>query len=182
MIRVIDNFLDQEVAERLHREAVQRSSSGERLFKGYESIDFLADEVVQMVLPRIDILNTYRLCRSWGFIYDNGVPGVPPHADPADLNLNLWITPDSCINDPEKNGLKIWRIRPPKEWSFLSYNANPKKVMDYIGNRDPEIVSYRFNRAVLFDSQYFHATNGVSTHPGANNRRVSFTFLFERVA
>ena len=178
MIKIFDNFLNPDVATQLHLAAVkERSARGQ--FKGYSSIDFLKEEVEQLVLSRVDLSKKYRLSRSWGFIYDSQAQGVPPHADPADLNLNLWITPDSCIMDPEKNGLKVWRIKPPEDWSFLSYNANPQKVIDFIGGREPENIPYKFNRAVLFDSRYFHATNGVSTYPGPLNRRVSFTFLFE---
>ena len=178
MIKIIDNFFQTGIANQLHASAVKRNNLNKN-FKGYEAIDYLENIDIDQFKNKFPELNGTELKRSWGFIYENNVEGVPPHADPADLNLNVWLTPNECVDDKEKNGMKIWLIKPPKEWSFISYNSNTEKIKDYIGTEKPLDIPYKFNRAILFDSKYFHATSGVSMKKGKLNRRVSFTFLFD---
>lgn len=181
MIKIVDDFLDPELATELHFQASIREDINSTTFSGYSSIDFLDFQLPQKVLlSKFPELQSYQIVRSWGFIYDSNCVGVPPHADPADLNLNFWLTPDACIDDKSKNGLNIWLLTPPNNWSFISYNANTKRIVDFIGDARPCHIPYRFNRAVLFDSNYFHSTDHVSTHPGKLNRRVSYTFLFQK--
>ena len=181
MIKIVDNFFDINYAQYLNRLATSRTDLNHSTFSGYESIDFLQlelpDDVISKHFPE---LHAYKLVRSWGFIYESGSQGVPPHADPADLNLNIWLTPNECIDDASMNGLKIWTLRRPEDWSFSSYNANTKKIRDFIGNARPVHIPYQFNRATLFCSSFFHATDNVSTLPGLQNRRVSYTFLFQK--
>ena len=37
---------------------------------------------------------------------------------------------------------------------------------------------FRYNRAVVFDSEFFHATTQMKFASGHTNRRINFTFLF----
>lgn len=181
MIKIIDGVLDADLAKKLHQDATSRQDIGDSVFSGYDSINFLDISLPQEVFTNhFPELLTYRQVRSWGFIYESGTSGVPPHADPADLNLNIWLTPDECIDDHDMNGLNIWMKNRPKDWSFASYNANTTKIIEYIGNAHPVHIPYKFNRAVLFSSSLFHATDNVSTIPGRENRRVSYTFLFQK--
>ena len=180
MIKIVDNFFKNEDAVALHQEAVKQKNLNSS-FNGYDAIDYLENFNQKSFLKKFAELEGTQMTRSWGFIYENKAEGVPPHADPADLNLNIWITPDKCVEDNNKNGMKIWFIKPPKEWSFISYNSNTKKIIEFIGKEKPLEIPYKFNRAILFDSKYFHATNGVSMKDGKGNRRVSFTYLFDHL-
>ena len=179
MIKIVDNFFHKEIASKLHASAVKQKRLN-KSFNGYDAIDYLEDFNTDEFENKFPELIGTKLTRSWGFIYQNNVEGVPPHADPADLTLNVWLTPNECIHDKEKNGMKIWLIKPPPEWSFISYNSNTEKIKNYIGTEKPLDIPYKFNRAILFDSKYFHATSGVSMKEGKLNRRVSFTFLFDK--
>ena len=39
-------------------------------------------------------------------------------------------------------------------------------------------VNYKFNRAVLFDSEYFHETDKINFKDGYETRRINITYLF----
>jgi len=114
--------------------------------------------------------------RAWSFLYDSNCDGVGIHADPAGYNVNVWVTPDECVLDTNKNGLLIWLIKPPKGMPWEEYNYNPPGVTE---GHQPIKIPYKFNRAVIFDSKYFHKTDSVSMKEGLENRRINFTFLYE---
>ena len=108
MIKIIDDFFQTAIANELHASAVKQNNLNKN-FKGYEAIDYLENINIDEFKNKFPELNGTELKRSWGFIYENNVDGVPPHADPADLNLNVWLTPNECVDDKEKNGMKIWK-------------------------------------------------------------------------
>jgi hypothetical protein len=124
--------------------------------------------------------------RAWAFIYNNESGGVPVHADPAAINLNFWVTPDSSMNlKPGFNGLDIWKIYPPADWDYGRYNSQSpisrKRVDAFLNENAPSLVSieYKFNRVVVFDSMFFHQSNPVSSKPGYENRRINYTLLYK---
>ena len=55
--------------------------------------------------------------------------------------------------------------------------ANPASADAWLG---PVNVPYRQNRAVIFNSDLFHATAPLDFKPGYANRRVNVTMLFGR--
>lgn len=118
--------------------------------------------------------------RGWAFVYDNNAEGVAPHADPACYSVNLWVTPDSSVEDPEKNGLILYDIEPPPTWTWRDYNSDSRLIRKYLKYTKSEktIIPYACNRLLIFKSKYFHETNNVSMKPGVNHRRVNYTFLF----
>ncbi len=122
-----------------------------------------------------------RFDRGWAFVYDNNAEGVTPHADPACYNVNLWVTPDSSVEDPEKNGLILYDIKPPPTWTWREYNTDVKLIRKYLEYTKSEktIIPYACNRLLIFNSKYFHETNKVSMKSGLDNRRVNYTFMFK---
>ena len=50
------------------------------------------------------------------------------HADPSIVNLNVWVSSDESVNDTEKNGLNIYSILPPSNWTREDWNYNPDKA------------------------------------------------------
>jgi hypothetical protein len=72
------------------------------------------------------------------------------------------------------------KITPPEDWTYEDYNKQPEKAMSYIEQNNAEKVSipYECNRAVIFNSQFFHKTQRVSSKEGYKNKRINYTFLY----
>jgi hypothetical protein len=125
--------------------------------------------IADNLLKKLPALDPFE--RAWSFIYNNNVGGVPLHADPSTSNLNIWVTPNKCLKDRKKNGLEIYKLLPPKNWTR---RKNPKKVEELIKKSNVKPVKYR---GILFNGAYFHRTASVSMKDGLENRRISFTML-----
>lgn len=140
------------------------------------------DKVVKIIENKYpDVFKGLEYERGRLFIYDNECQGVSPHADPASINVNIWLTPNSCIKDNKKNGLIIWDKKRPEDWSYNDYNKDVDKIKQYLKetNASKQIVEYKHNRAMIFDSSYFHETNGVSMKDGHWNKRINLVFMFK---
>jgi tetratricopeptide (TPR) repeat protein len=116
----------------------------------------------------------------WAFKYDPTLSGINVHADLAALNINFWITPTEANLDPEHGGLVLWDKAAPLDWDFSRYNRDEAAITDYLATSGAKAVTvpYRANRAVLFDSDLFHATDSVRFTPGYENRRINVTLLY----
>jgi hypothetical protein len=104
------------------------------------------------------------------------------HADEAAVNVNLWITPDEANSEPGSTGLTIWDRAAPDAWDFNAFN-NEQSVDTIQGflrtaGAKPVPITYRCNRAMIFDSTLFHAGNQIRFAPGYENRRINLTLLF----
>lgn len=186
---VIDDFLYPEVADELHSLALN-STKVDDVYPngGYHSINYDKDNVPFEILPTIintmqDAFNPIEdleFDRGWTFVCNGEGEGVTPHADPAKINVNLWVTRNECVSDFQKNGLIIYDKQPPEDWPYEKYNNDPEAVEAYIkeSNAMARYIPYNFNRIIIFNSKYFHKTNGVSMKSGDNNRRVNYTFMF----
>ena len=66
------------------------------------------------------------------------------------------------------------------DWRWEDYNQDVDKINKYLSesNAIPRLIDYKYNRAVIFDSSYFHKTNGVSTKPGDRNKRINVTYMY----
>ena len=109
--------------------------------------------------------------------------GTKIHADQASINVNFWISPDAANLDRNGGGLKIWDEIPPKNWGFDSYNSldassKIQKILDD-NNVKPQFVPYKENRAVIFNSKLFHATDNFNFKDSYENRRINVTFLYD---
>ena len=127
------------------------------------------------------VFKDHRLMEFWGFKYDAKLgKGINVHADHAQVNLNFWVTPDEYNLDPSSGGLRLYDAPAPSHWAFEDYNHNADKIYQFLReqNAGEQVVTYRCNRAVLFNSALFHETdvvNFVDTYVG---RRVNMTYLF----
>ena len=182
-IVVLDNLLTDEclfilrnrILSALTCDDVYNGYKGTNHFRHSDIMSFRIAYNLQKKLPALDPFE-----RAWSFIYNNNVGGVPLHADPSTHNLNIWVTPNKCLKDKKKNGLEIYKLLPPRNWTRADWNANPKKVEELIkkSNVKPTKYNYKYNRGILFNGAYFHRTSGVSMKDGLENRRISFTMLF----
>jgi hypothetical protein len=175
---IIDNFLKDNISEHLRNYMLQNEDFN-KTYLDYKAADIRNIPQLTEELSKISILKNKEFLRSWAFIYDNNARGVMPHADPASINVNIWVTPNECILDKKKNGLVIWADEPPSDWSWVDYNQNHQKIENFLKDKKPVEIKYRYNRAIFFKSKYFHSTDYVSTKLGHENKRINYTFLFK---
>ena len=136
---------------------------------------------LQQKLPKL--FGPHKLGKFWGFKYDSTLgKGINIHADFAIHNLNFWITPDEYNNNKNSGGLKVYDAPAPDNWSFRNYNKNPNKILKFLKENNANCINvpYKFNRAVLFNSAYFHETDEIDFKNEYEGRRINNTYLFGR--
>ena len=103
------------------------------------------------------------------------------HADEAAVNVNIWLTPDEANLDPTSGGLVVYTVKPPKDWDFELYNRDTDFVYERLikpSDFANVTIPYRENRAVIFDSALFHATDKFAFKKGYKNKRINLTLLY----
>jgi tetratricopeptide (TPR) repeat protein len=130
-------------------------------------------------LPKL--FGPHSLSKFWAFKYDSTLgQGINVHADFATHNLNFWITPDEFNNNKNSGGLKVYDVAAPDNWTFSDYNNNSEKIYKFLKDESANCINipYKFNRAVLFNSSYFHETDEIDFKDVYEGRRINNTFLF----
>lgn len=152
---------------------------GAYFFDGFcsELLLRLASELRER-LPRV--IRGLPLQMMWGYKCDSRLPGLAVHADAAAVNVNFWITEDEANLAPERGGLRVYTHDAPKDWGFAKFNNDSKTILQYLESVGsvPVRVPYRANRAVIFDSDLFHATDEPHFREGYVNRRINITILY----
>jgi tetratricopeptide (TPR) repeat protein len=185
----IDGLLRPEALDRLRRFCLEstiwfddqkkRGYVGAYWYEGFynDLLIQIADELRQLV-P--NILGRHQLRKIWAYKYDQARDGIHLHADFAAVNVNFWLTPDEANLDPESGGLVVNDAQAPLDWSFDDYNADPRKGEAFIAENNGKWyrVPHRQNRALMFHSNLFHATDAFRFRPGYENRRINVTMLF----
>ena len=124
------------------------------------------------------------------FKYDSSKKGINIHADQSSVNVNCWITPESANIDKKSGGLQIWDKSPSpeklvqvKELGFDAYNSdansseNKRSLAENESNR--QIIPYKENRAVIFNSMLLHTTDTYSFKDNYKDRRLNLTFFYD---
>ena len=180
---IIDDFFPDEICTEL-REKTLNSKIYHDEYYDYKALDFdcpnresLTHISEKYIVPKISLAEKYY--RSWSFVYDNVARGVGVHADPSFINVNIWVTPDECVEDHNKNGLKIYKKKAPKEWNWQQYNKDRLLIEDFLKGSKYDIIPYKCNRAIIFRGNTFHSTDNVHMKQGQENRRVNYTFLYK---
>lgn len=126
----------------------------------------------------------HKLLQVWGFKYGASQPRHAAHADFAAVNVNFWITPDDANLDPATGGMEIYDVPAPEDWTFDKFNRDGRGIQAFLSSKNGQITSvpYRENRAIVFNSDMFHATSALDFADGYENRRVNVTFLYGRRA
>ena len=106
--------------------------------------------------------------------------GINIHADFALINLNFWITPDQYNNNKNSGGLKVYDTPAPLDWTFQKYNVNADEIYKLLKKNKANCINipYKYNRAVLFNSDYFHETDQIDFKDRYEARRINVTYLF----
>lgn len=129
-------------------------------------------------MPRV--IGSRPLNMMWGFKCDSTLPGLKVHADAAAVNVNFWITENEANLDPDGGGLLVYDHDAPGDWDFRHFNNDADGIQAYLDARGsvPSRYPYRENRALVFDSDLFHATDSPHFRPGYLNRRINITLLY----
>lgn len=134
-----------------------------------------------MLMPG-QVFSKHPLGLWWFFKYTDEAPnGIGIHADPAAVNINVWLTPDeSRISG---GGLDVFKLVPPAEVSIPEVNherAAAEEAAFYSElARDGVInIPYKCNRAAIFVSDQYHVSEPFEFRPGLDNHRINLTLLF----
>jgi len=129
-------------------------------------------------MPRV--IKDHALNMMWGYKCDSRLPGLAVHADAAAVNVNFWITEDEANLDPDGGGLRVYEHDAPGDWDFRKFNNEAGKIQQYLESIGsvPTRYPYRANRALVFDSDLFHATDAPHFREGYLNRRINITLLY----
>jgi hypothetical protein len=136
-------------------------------------------EELRDALPQV-IGSRYPLRQVWGFKNAQPLPaGVTTHADFAAVNVNFWITPEDANLDETTGGLVVYDVDAPMHWDFDTYNGSDM-IKPFLRRQQSRVITipYRQNRAIIFNSDLFHATAAVSFRPGYENHRINVTMLY----
>lgn len=158
---------------------VQSGYLGAYCFDGFASMLLLrVAKELRDRLPRI--IPGLPLQMLWGYKYDHQLQGIGVHADAAAVNINFWITEDDANLEPEGGGLLVYPHAAPADWAFDRFNRDPAEIMRFLESvrSEPVRIPHRANRAVIFDSDLFHATDRLNFREGYANRRVNITLLY----
>ncbi len=139
----------------------------------------IADEI-RRAFP--GLLAQHPLSQAWAFKGLEGSSAVDVHADDAAITVNLWLTPTAANLTPDRGGLAVCRAPPPPNWEMRGYDADQQRIVAFLEQHGADTlrVPYRENRAVLFDSRLFHASDDPVFAPSYENHRINMTFLFGR--
>ena len=127
-----------------------------------------------------NIFNKCHLTQAWAFKYDSQHKGIGIHADDAIINVNLWLTSDSANLDQDSGGMIIWKKTPNKTSKFSDYNSsfNSQRMLSDVSSSDFIKIPYKANRAIIFNSKLYHATDDIDFDSNYINRRINVTFLY----
>jgi tetratricopeptide (TPR) repeat protein len=188
---VVDRFLTDEAIESLRLFCLESTVWSENRYKHGRLGSMFQDgfncplliqiaEELRAALPRV-ITPDLPARQIWGYKYATSAPKETPHADFAVVNVNFWITPDEANLNPRTGGLHLYDVAAPREWDFKTYNNNVgERIHALLAERGarPRHIPYRYNRAVIFDSDLFHGTPSIRFKSGYENRRMNVTVLY----
>ena len=130
-----------------------------------------------------------KIAQQWAYKYSEESGGIKTHADEAAVNVNMWLTPDESNvgDDAHGGGLVVHLRRAPLDWDFDSINgpAGAPKVKGLLKGAPSVRIPYRANRAVIFDSNFFHRTDDFKFRPWSESilhSRINLTLLYGKRA
>jgi hypothetical protein len=188
---VIDNVLTPSALESLRRFCVESTIWFENRYRFGRLGTFFRDGFNCPLLVQLaeefraafsKVIRGHALEQLWAFKYEAKQPTTLPHADFAVVNVNIWLTSEQANMDPDTGGMIIYDVPTPPDWDFNKYNTRGDIIAEYLMRKRAQSlrIPYRGNRAIVFNSRYFHKTDVIDFKPNFADRRVNLTLLFGR--
>ena len=188
---VIDDFLAPAALEEVRRFCLESTVwSGTRYPEGRLGAFFVDGftapllmqiaEEVRAAFPQL-IGDRHPLRQFWAFkSAPRALGGANTHADFAAVNVNFWVTATASNLDPATGGLVVYDVTAPLSWDFRTYNERPDFIQSYLREQGARAIRipYRENRAIVFNSDLFHATEPIHFQSGYEHRRINITMLY----
>lgn len=187
---VIDNFLQPDICKQLHQELLNhpgwcdQNSTGQTLVGNMgpkiETI-FAIAQSLKAHCP--SLFSDYELIEHWVLMYPKNASGKL-HSDIGSLTLNLWLTPDEYNLEPNGGGLTFFDVKrdsKPSPGKSLSYLWSEEYMKDHTAGKKVSI-SYKCNRALLFDASTFHKSDAfcfANTKP--ESQRINLSLAFDNL-
>ncbi|MBM3531828.1 MAG: tetratricopeptide repeat protein [Alphaproteobacteria bacterium] len=175
----LESTIWSDIAHNFQGAAVARAYLGSYLHDGFVAPILLqVQRELREAMPAV--FANRRLGHMWAYKYEAELQGIGIHGDDAAVNVNFWITPDEANLDPGGGGLIVYPAEAPADWSFDEINLDADRMWRFVreSGAEPVNVPHRQNRAVIFNSDLFHATAPLRFRPGYENRRINVTMLF----
>jgi len=202
-IVVIDQLLLPEVLDELRHwslETTMYHHSKPTAVAAYIQQGFTHPLVMHVALAlrnTFSFIQPHHIAGAWGSSYSTGQvnttggeigstvqDGIVLGNEQAAVTSSLWLTPEVAnLGDNAKasGGTSVWLRKPPASLDSAG-KASGNQQVDLLGEflKDAKVksIEYLSNRAILFDSQFFHATNAMQFDEGHLNRRTELTFLY----
>jgi hypothetical protein len=184
---VIDDFLTPDACAELHGQLLRHpgwnladTGADSAYLAGRDAPELAAiGTAVLHALPTV--LAGMELVEHWVLLHRRS-SGLGPHFDAGAVNVNLWLTPDEHNLTPGRAGLVLYGVQRPEELSAddikLSGWAREFFAREHDGTEVQ--IPYRCNRALLFRSALFHASDeGSFRASDPPSCRMNLTLLFE---
>ena len=127
-----------------------------------------------------ELIGNHTLSQAWAFKCVGGRQSIDVHMDAAAVSVNFWITPNAANLDSDHGGLVLYDAPPPSDWRIAGYGQDIVAIREFLARKGSQrtIVPYRENRAIIFASNLFHASDTVDFKSGYENHRINITLLF----
>lgn len=169
---VLDDFLTGQAVEELrekllndHRWHFKHPLSKELYLAAPGGNDIL--DLGQHLVEQIpQVLGGLKLVYHWAYLHCRS-SGLKPHTDgDSAVTVNLYLTPDEYNLRPGTGGLILSAVRRPPSVSLIEFNSMPWAdsyfEREHVDENGRDIcIAYRYNRAILFDSGIFHASDQI---------------------
>lgn len=188
---IIDDFLTKDALNYLYNFCLESTVwSGNRYANGRLGAFFfsgfncplllqIAEEIRDALPELIGLRNPLR--QLWGFKNTCALPeNSTIHADFAAVNVNFWLTPTEANLDNSSGGMRIYDVDAPLSWDFTTYNERIDLIREFLSTHQHKVirVPYKQNRAIIFNSDLFHATESVHFRPEYQSHRINITMLY----
>lgn len=184
---VMDDFLETDTCQRLHEELLAhpdwtRQVDGDHHLFSLMRPDLPAmTEIANQMLERCPgLLAGHEFVDNWVLLYPKDAQRKV-HSDVGSFTLNVWLTPDHHNLDESSGGLIYYDVKrreQERDDEDVRYLWSEQYLRDHTCGRSTR-VSYRCNRALLFDARTFHQTDAfhfADTAMDAYRMNLSFTF------
>ncbi|NBW41988.1 hypothetical protein EBR25_13455 [bacterium] len=185
---VIDDFFNPSRAEEVRRAVLDDKSwqyknwTSKELYNRNPKIEAIQELGRELKTHLGSVVEGLELVNHWAFLHQRNA-GLETHSDNGEVTVNIWLTPNQFNLEPSTGGMVFFDVKRDPEMLIHEFN-----VVDwsekYVSERTKggtERVDYAFNRAVVFDSKTFHASDTMNfVASGADTYRLNMTLIFDR--